>query len=590
MDSKNTAKSLSKTDVRHLKFLFGYLKPYKPYIIAAATALLITSAAVLALGKGIGYLVDKGLGEGNPALLNTALLTLLSITALLAVGTYARFYFITYTGERVVADIRRDIYAHILRLSPEFFETTKSGDILSRMTTDTTLLQVVVGSSLSVALRNTLLLFGGAALLIHTSPKLTMIVSIVVPAVVMPIIILGKKLRKLSKESQEKVADISSHTEESINGIKTIQAFVREGLENNRFSVLVAESLDVATRRIKLRSALTGMVILFVFGAVGFVLWIGGNDVLSGTMSAGTLSSFIFYSIIVASATGALSEVIGDLQRAAGATERIHELLSTEPVVKDTVAPVALPDGLKGDIEFDNVTFTYPAQPEKAALKNFSLKIKHGENIALVGPSGAGKSTVFQLLLRFYDTLHGDIKIDGVNIRDLSISDLRHIFGVVPQDPVIFSETAYDNILFGKADATEEEVKQAAKSAAAINFIERLPQGFRSFLGEKGVRLSGGEKQRMAIARIFLKNPAILLLDEATSALDVENEKLVQKAFEKLMKNRTTIVIAHRLSTIQKADRIVVIDNGQICEVGSHKELMARKDFYARLVKMQFEK
>lgn len=578
-----------KGDIKSLRPMLRYLKPYKLYAICAIIALLITSVSVLGMGKGVGYLVDKGLGQNDSGLLNTALLSLLGITVMLALGTYARFFFVTYTGERVVADIRRDIYSHILSLSPEYFERTKSGDILSCITNDTSLLQMVVGSSVSVALRNALMFFGGVLLLLHTSPKLTMIVAIVVPLVVLPIIILGKKLRLLSRESQERVSYLSSHAEESINGIKTIQAFVREGLESSVFTKLVGDSLYTATKRIRLRSMLTAIVIMFVFGAVAFVLWIGGNDVISGRMSAGELSSFVFYSIVVAGATGAISEVIGDLQRAAGASERILDLLDTDSAVKDSEETIPMHQNVKGDIEFNNVEFVYPANINKIALNGFNLDIKSGETIALVGPSGAGKSTIFQLLLRFYEIKSGSITIDGNDIRKYRLRDLRNLFGLVPQDPVIFSGTAYENILFGNPDASAEQVREAARAASAFGFINKLPEGFDTFLGEKGVRLSGGERQRIAIARVFLKNPQIVLLDEATSALDAENEQNVKEAFEKLMENRTTIVIAHRLSTVKKADRIVVIDNGMIQETGSHNELIAKNGLYARLVEMQFE-
>jgi ATP-binding cassette subfamily B protein len=580
--------SANKADIQQLKPMLRYLSPYKKHIIFALVALAVTSFSVLGLGKGIGYLVDKGLSGNNPHFLNVALLILLGITALLAAGTYARYYFVTYAGELVVADIRRDIYNHLLTLSPEFFEKTKAGDILSRITNDTTLLQMVVGSSLSVALRNALMFLGGALLLIHTSPKLTLIVSVIVPVVVFPIIILGKRVRGLSKKAQEQVAVLSAHAEESIGGIKTIQSFVRENLESALFGKRVQETLDVSLERIKIRSFLTAMVIMFVFGAVGFVLWIGGHDVLSGNMTAGTLSSFIFYSIIVASATGAISDVVGDLQRAAGAAERISELLNTPALIKDSAKITTLPKNIRGDICFENITFTYPSQPDKCALANFSLDIKSGETVALVGPSGAGKSTTFELLLRFYEADQGTITIDGIDVRDLKLQDLRGLFGLVPQDPVIFSGTAYDNILFGNPDASEADIKNAAIAAAAIDFINELPHGFNTYLGEKGVRLSGGERQRIAIARTFLKDPKILLLDEATSALDVENEQQVQSAFEKLMASRTTLVIAHRLSTVQNADRIVVINEGAIQEIGSHKELIEKGGLYAKLVRMQF--
>jgi len=585
--SKYTAQ---KAPVTSLRPMLRYLLPYKFHMICACIALIITSSSVLGIGKGIGYLVDKGLGENNPDLLNAALLSLLGITALLAIGTYARYYFITYTGEQVVADIRRDIYNHILQLSPEFFETNKSGVILSKITTDTTLLQSVVGSSLSVALRNILMFLGGLGLLLHTSPKLTMIVIVVVPLVLLPIIILGKKLRMLSKESQDKVGNISSHAEETIVGIKTIQAFVREQLEQTRFSLLVDESLHVAKRRILIRSLLTAIVIMFVFSAVAFVLWVGGRDVLSGDMSAGELSSFIFYSIIVAGATGAISEVIGELQRAAGASEHIVDLLNTESKIKNVKKAVDISSEVKGSVSFDKVCFSYPSNLDKSSLNDFSLKVKNGETVALVGASGAGKTTVFQLLLRFYEFSSGAIEIDGVNIKNIKLNQLRGMFGLVPQDAVIFSASAYENILFGRPDATKEEVYAAAEAASALGFIKKMPQGFDSHLGEKGLRLSGGEKQRIAIARVFLKNPKILLLDEATSALDMKNEKQVQAAFEKLMEGRTTLVIAHRLSTVQKADRIAVIENGSIAEIGSHEQLLQKSGLYAKLVKMQFDR
>lgn len=584
-----TETPLAKGEITKLTGLASYLTPYKKYIVGAIIALTVTSSSVLALGKGVGYLVDEGLGGHNPKLLDAALLVLLLVTAMLAVGTFARFYFVTYVGERVVADIRRDIYRHIIHLSPEFFETTKSGDILSRMTTDTTLLQVVISSSLSVALRNMLMLVGGMVLLFITSPKLTGVVLVVVPMVVIPIVFLGRKLRKLSRKSQEKVSDLTSHAEESISGIKAIQAFVREDMECSYFQGFINDALKAALARIRIRAMLTALVIMFVFGSIGFVLWIGGHDVLSGKMSAGKLSSFIFYSLVVAGATGAISEVIGDLQRAAGAAERLMELLNVRSSVADPAVSTSLPEKVAGNIVFDNVTFTYPTQPGHASLKNFSLKVAAGQTIALVGPSGAGKSTVFQLLLRFYDTAHGNITIDGVNIRHIKLKELRNVFGLVPQEPIIFSGTAYDNILLGRPGASKKEVEAAAEAAAATEFIQELPKGWHSFLGEKGVRLSGGQKQRIAIARAFLKNPAILLLDEATSALDAANEKTVQKAFKRLMENRTTIVIAHRLSTIQNADRIIVLDGGMMIEEGSHKSLIKEKGIYAKLAKLQFD-
>lgn len=577
-----------RSDIKNLKSMLGYLRPYRLFVIGAIIALVVTSGSVLVLGKGVGYMVDEGLGNKNPASLNHAIFVMLIFTVVLALGTFARFFLITYVGERVVADVRNDIYNHLIKLSPEFFEVTKKGEILSRLTTDTTLIQVVVGSSLSVALRNILLFIGGIVLLLFTSPKLFLIIIVLVPVVVFPIISIGRRLRKLSRNAQDKVADISSHAEESIHGIKTIQAFAREDVENKLFAKYVTAALDAAVKRITLRSLLTAMVIMFVFGAIAVVLWAGGHDALEGDISVGKLTSFLFYSIIVAGATGALSEVVGDLQRAAGAAERIGELLKTDPIIKDPAVPTTLPEKIEGKISFENVTFHYPSNPDKALLRNFNLMIAPGETLAVVGPSGAGKSTIFQLLLRFYDCSHGAIKLDDVDIKDLRLADLREFLGVVPQDPVIFSGTIMDNILLGDPEAKIDEVKRAAKAAAAADFIEKLPDNYNSFVGEKGVMLSGGEKQRIAIARTILKNPKILLLDEATSALDTANEQSVQDALDKLKEGRTTVIIAHRLSTVQNADRIIVLEEGDIVEEGTHKQLIKKKGLYAQLARLQF--
>jgi len=574
----------------NLKALFQYIAPYKLHLLGAIFALLVTSFSVLGLGKGLGYLIDKGLGQGgNPGVLNTALFILIAITIMLAIGTFARFFLVTYVGERVVEKMRNQIYERIISLSPEYFETSKSGDILSRITNDTSLLQVVVGSSLSVALRNTVMLIGGMALLIHTSSKLSLIVAFVVPLVLAPIIILGRRLRKLSRATQEKIGTLSAHAEETITGIKTIQAYVRETLEVSNFHKLTKDACDVSVERIRLRSFLTAIVIMFVFGSIGFVLWVGGHDVVSGKMSAGALSSFIFYSVVVAGATGAISEVFGDLQRASGAMERIMELLAIKSKIESPALPTPLPKDCIGEISFKDVTFSYPNHPEKPSLHNVNLNIKPGETLAVVGPSGAGKSTIFQLLFRFYDASLGEVMIDGINVKNLALTDLRGLFGLVPQDPAIFSGTAFENIAIGNPNATFDDVVQAAKSAAALEFIELLPQGFNSFLGEKGVRLSGGEKQRIAIARAFLKDPKILLLDEATSALDTNNEALVQGALKNLMKGRTTLIIAHRFSTVQEADRIIVLENGTIVEQGTNEQLMKNNGLYAKLANVGFE-
>ena len=577
-----------KGNIKSLRTLLPYLKPYRLQLLAVVIALTITSTSVLGFGKGLQFLVDEGFGNNNPETLDKALLIMLTVTAVLAVATFARFFFITYTGEKVIADIRQDVYSHMIHLSAEFYETTKIGEILSRLTTDTTLLQEVVGSSLSIALRNILMFTGGLSLLIITSPKLAAFAAIVVPLVIIPIIFLGRKVRILSRASQDQVASISSQIEESLGAIQTVQAYTRETLEIRHFSERIHSTLQAAFKRIIMRSTLTAIVIFSVFAAIGFVLWVGGNDVMEGRMTAGELSSFVFYAIVVAGSLGALSEVVGSLQRAAGATERLFELLHTECNVQNPLHPKTLPTGIALNISFQDVTFFYPARPDHASLEHFNLTVNQGETIALVGPSGAGKSTVLKLLLRFYDPQSGTISINGLDIKQLNMQDLRDLFAIVSQDPIIFSGTALENIGYGNPDATKDEIMEAAKLANAFSFIQKLPDGFHTYLGEKGVKLSGGQKQRIAIARAILKNPHILLLDEATSALDTESETLVQEALEKLMNARTTLVIAHRLSTIQKADRIIVINDGHIEEEGSHRELVAKGGLYARLAKMQF--
>lgn len=580
---------LSKSNISVLSSLRGYLAPYKTTLLCAFLALLISSATVLSFGKGIEFLIDNGFGTSkSPDLLDHALLILLVLTCLLALSTFSRFYFITYVGEHVVADMRKQIYEHIISLSPVFYETTKSGDVLSRITADTSVLQTVIGSSLSIALRNSLLLVGGIILLSVTSWKLTLLVFIILPLVIIPILFFGRKVRILSRLSQDKVALLASHAEETIYGIRTIQAFNRESFEKSQFVSHVNASLSTAMQRVKMRGFLTAIVIFCVFLSVGGVLCVGGHDVILGKMSAGQLSSFMFYSIVVAGATGALSEVFGDLQRAAGAIERIIQLLQQTSEIHTPKDPIPLPDTLDSGIVFDNISFAYSNQSNKHVIDGFDLTIKPGETIAIVGPSGAGKSTLFHLLLRFYDPLAGHISINATPIKRFNVSDLRSLYGIVPQDVMIFSGSAYENILFGNPDVSKKELYKAAEDAAALSFIEKLPDGFDTFLGEKGVRLSGGEKQRIAIARAFLKDPKILLLDEATSSLDSENETLIQAAIEKLMKGRTTLIIAHRLSTIKHADRIVVLNEGKIEAIGDHKTLLKKHGTYKRLVDSQF--
>jgi ATP-binding cassette subfamily B protein len=571
-----------------LKRILPFLRPYRLAVAGAAAALTVAAGTVLVLGVGLRRLVDEGFRTGNADLHDQALIALLVVIVVLAAASYARFYLVSWIGERVVADIRRAVYGHVIGLSPGFFEVTRTGEILSRLTTDTTLLQTVIGAQASQFLRNLLLFVGGTVLLAITSPRLTSLVFLVVPLVVMPIIFFGRRVRRLSRASQDRIADVGALAEESLTGVRTVQAFAHEELERSRFAGRVEEAFSVAVQRIRARALLTAIVILLVFGAVGIILWVGGHDVFAGKLSAGELSAFIFYAVVVASSVGAISEVVGDLQRAAGSAERLIELLEVEPDIKAPARPRALPRPLGGAITFRDVTFHYPSRPERSALRGINLAAAPGERIALVGPSGAGKSTVFQLLLRFYDPQGGVITVDGIDIREAAPVEVRGAIGLVPQDPVIFSGDGWENIRYGRPDASDEEVRDAARAAGAAEFIERLPEGFSTFLGEKGVRLSGGQKQRIAIARAILKNPTVLLLDEATSALDAESEHAIQEALSRLMAGRTTFIIAHRLATVLEADRIVVFDQGRIVAEGTHAELIRQKGLYARLAALQF--
>jgi ATP-binding cassette, subfamily B, bacterial len=582
------ASTRPKGDLKHLWPIFSYLRPYRWQVAIATVALIFTSSAVLGLGSGLRYLVDEGLGKNDEQLLDRAFYILFAVTLLLAFASYARFYFVSLIGERVVADVRNDIYRHLVGMHIGYFESTRTGELLSRLTTDTTLLQTVIGSSVSVALRNTLLFVGGIVLLLITSERLTSYMLLMLPLVVVPIILLGKRVRLLARESQARVADISAHAEESLNGIRTVQSLALEPYDRQRFSGHVDAALQIATGRIRMRAMLTSLVIVLVFGSIVTVLWFGGKDVLAGRITPGDLSAFIFYSVVVAGAIGAISEVVADLQRAAGAAERISELLAITPEVDSPAQPSQLADTSHAQVTFEHVSFSYPTRKNKPAVEDFSLNVESGRTVALVGPSGAGKSTIFQLLLRFYDPDSGSVLLNGVDIRKLSLADLRGLIGIVPQDPVIFSTTVRENIRLGRIDASDEQIEAAANAACAMEFIEKLPQGFDTHLGEKGVRLSGGQRQRVAIARALVRNPKLLLLDEATSALDSENEHLIQKALEQLMKGRTTFVIAHRLSTITRADQIVLMNEGRIEALGSHHELLSRSPLYARLAELQF--
>lgn len=579
----------AKGNLSSLRYLFGYLRPYRKQVIIASIALIITASGVLSIGAAFRYLVDEGIAKRDPYLLGHGYVILLGMVILLAVATYTRYLFVSWVGERVVADIRRDTFAKILSMDTVFFETTRTGDLLSRLTTDTTLLQTVVGSSVSIFLRNSLMLMGGLTMLLITSVKLSNYVLLMLPLVILPIIVLGKRVRRLSRATQNKVADLSSSAEESFSAIRTIHAMAMEEAEGQRFSSMVEDTLKTALSRIRMRALLTAIVICLVFGAVVTVLYVGGQEVVAGRMTPGNLSAFIFYAVIVASSLGSVSEIIGELQRAAGATERLMELMDMAPTITAPPEPYRFEKKPQARLSFEHITFHYPSRPDVAALSNVSFRIEPGETVAIVGPSGAGKTTLFQLLLRFYDPQFGIIRIDGHDLRTLDPRQWRSHVGMVPQDPIIFSADGWTNIRAGKPDATDKEVMEAANSAAALDFLNDLPQGLDTHLGEKGVRLSGGQRQRIAIARAIVRNPSLLLLDEATSALDAENETIIQSALEQIMKERTTLVIAHRLATVVNADRIIVMNNGAVEEIGTHTQLLVKSPLYKRLADLQFK-
>ena len=568
--------------------LSRFLLKYKGTLAAAGFALIFTAGVTLAMGQGIKILIDDGFVAGSIAQLNQAALFIVVIAVLMAIGTYARVYLVSWLGERVSADIRQAVFDHLITLHPSYFEENRSGEIMSRLTTDTTLLQTVIGSSAAMALRSLLTFIGGLALLLITNLKLTAFVLIGVPIVLVPIILYGRRVRALSRKSQDTIADVGSHAGEIIQQIKTVQSYTQEANERKAFEGHVEGAFEIARKRIKQRAMLIAVVISLIFSAIAAMLWVGGNDVINGVMTGGELAAFVFYAIIVASSVATISEVIGEVQRAAGAAERLLELLEIKSAIELPTKPKSASNN-GSQMLFKNVTFRYPSRPDLAALDNLNLVIEEGKSLTLVGPSGAGKSTIFELLQRFYDPDEGAISLGDTNIRELLPIDLRSQIAVVAQQPTLFSSDVMHNIRYGKPDATKEAVIAAAKAANAHDFIEKLPDGYESFLGEQGVRLSGGQRQRVAIARAILKDPKILLLDEATSALDAESEHRVQQALENLMQGRTTVIIAHRLATIRNADSIAVLEDGKLVAQGKHDELLARSPLYKRLSELQFQ-
>ena len=585
----DTADRPKGSNTRILLVLIPFIRPYAPTLCAAVAALLVAAGAMLALPVAVRLMIDHAFSVSRGESMDVYFLFLFAVTAVFSVFVGLRVYLVSWLGERVVADLRTAVYGQVLKMTPTFFEVTRTGEVLSRLTTDTTLVQSIAGVGLSITLRSLVSLIGGAVMLTLTSPQLTLLIFVLIPGVVVPIVVFGRRVRRLSRASQDQIADSSGIAGETLAAIETVQAFTLERLQQTRFASSVHDSFVIAIERTRARAWLSAGAVLAVCGSIVLVLWVGAHAVIDGSMTAGQLGQFLLYAIFMAGALASLSEMWGELQRGAGAMERIVELLDLSPDIQAPADPTPLPDPITGEIVFDAVTFHYPSRPEQAALNDFSLRVRPGETVAVVGPSGAGKSTLFQLLMRFYDPSRGRILINGIRLCEADPERIREKIGIVPQDTVVFAASALDNIRYGRPDASDEEVREASRAAAADEFIMRLPDAYATFLGERGTRLSGGQRQRIAIARAILKNSPILLLDEATSSLDAESERSVQAALYRLMLGRTTIVIAHRLATVMRADRLIVMDHGRVVETGRHEDLIKQHGLYARLAAFQFD-